>query len=60
MNSEFFIGGHRVTATEPDVLERLYRTLRSYTNLQARLGKVQQALDVLVKPDGFAAISFIG
>lgn len=53
-------GGHRVTAVEPDLLDKLYRILRNYGNYQSRLGHIQSSLDSLVKPEGFTEIAFIG
>jgi len=51
-------GGQRVSPIEP--IDRLYKILKSYDVLRARLERVQLVLDTVVKPDGFAEIGFIG
>ena len=58
-NNKFYIGAHKVTVVEPDVLHGLYQLLSNYDTYRDSLEGLKQTLRNLIKPDSVLNNSFI-
>lgn len=55
----FFLGRQKVTAIEPDILDKLYLVLTGYDTLKYKVDRTKLILKNLVKPDSLAMLHIL-